>query len=542
MRVATTRKGVANGGRSFGLVGDIFRLALAAALVAGVALFSANQLRAKAAQVEDRRLQDRIDLASAFAAPLQDWLGTAREAAKSFASSASPTLAGWNTYRVGRDGTYTGGSGAFSGTVQSHPCPTGAGLRDLVDAATQAAGPVALVLSPPGDCGEALVIGAAAPSAGGTAVVTGDVNAFLAQAAVASHLKTDIRTFIVDPAGTRLSPETRVVDPVPPYLASFVAPLSSGTGRSARSVTDVGRTKVVDAGAPVGGGWSVVVEQDANVFDVGLAIGLPDVAIKLAAALLVILLGLLGVADVRRRGALRRSEAHTAAFLAVLGHELRTPLTVIKGFVDTLSSRWNSLADAQRHDLVDRLPQQSRRLNRVVERLLLAANLQAGSAPLPTLSAVDVTAALERVTADFAPIAPLHEFVVDTTSDVTARADAKTLDQILDQLVDNAVRYAPSGGVVRLAAVRRRGRIEISIEDEGIGLPADATHIFSAFAQGEGVDRRVNDEGGVGVGLYIARTLCEQLGGSVRAERRAQTGARFVVSLRPSRQRVAERV
>ena len=140
---------------------------------------------------------------------------------------------------------------------------------------------------------------------------------------------------------------------------------------------------------------------------------------------------------------------------------------------------------------------------------------------------------------DFAPMAPLHEFVVDAEPDETARADTRALDQILDQLVDNAVKYSPSGGTVRVGASRRRGRVEIFVEDDGVGLPSDTRDIFDAFAQGESVEGRVHDEGGVGVGLYIVRTLTEQLGGSVRAERPAKGGARFVVTLRAAGERVA---
>jgi signal transduction histidine kinase len=247
------------------------------------------------------------------------------------------------------------------------------------------------------------------------------------------------------------------------------------------------------------------------------------------------------ISDARRRAAARHADAHAAAFLAVLSHELRTPLTVIKGFVDTLAGRWDALSDEQRHDLVDRLPPQSRRLNRVVDRLLLAANMQAGASPRVTLAPVEVERALQRSAESYTAVAPLHEFVVDAPRDVIASADEKALSQILDQLVDNAVKYSPEGGVVRLSARRARSRVEIVIDDDGIGLPRDLRAIFDAFAQGEEVDGRVHDEGGVGVGLYIVRTLCEQLGGSVHAERRAR-GARFVVTLRASHVRALTRV
>jgi K+-sensing histidine kinase KdpD len=390
-----------------------------------------------------------------------------------------------------------------------------------------------MVLASPGSCDP--VIGAAARSQGGTAVVTGDVGSLLAQVAVASRLQGGTRTFVIDPAGTLLSPGRAAVS-VPAYLGPFSQRVSSGTGASARyTIGDARHTQVVGAGAPATAGWSVILEQDAASFDVAPVARPSRVAVVILGASFITVLLLQAASDARHRRATRRIDAHRAAFLAVLSHELRTPLTVIRGFVDTLSTHWASLGEAQRHELVDLLPQQSRRLNRVVERLLLAANLQAGSYQRPARRSVAVRPALERVVDEFAPLAPLHELLVDAEPGLSVRADRGALDQILDQLVDNAVKYSPSGGTVRVGAVRRRGRLEIFVEDEGMGLPGDTRGIFDAFVQGESVEARVHDEGGVGVGLYIVRTLSEHLGGSVRAERGTHGGARLVVTLGASR-------
>jgi K+-sensing histidine kinase KdpD len=65
-------------------------------------------------------------------------------------------------------------------------------------------------------------------------------------------------------------------------------------------------------------------------------------------------------------------------------------------------------------------------------------------------------------------------------------------------------------------------------------LPSDHRHVFEKFVQGESVTTRVHDEGGVGLGLFIVRTLVEDMGGTVKAETWESGGARFIVSLRPA--------
>jgi len=526
--------------QSNGLVGDLLRLLVGAGLLTAVALVTVSGVNSAGSKVEQGRLNDRVGLANALAHPLGDWLAGARAQASAVASGASPGQ--WDALRVDATGAFVGLSGRYqhlSGTVQSHPCGAGAGLQELVNAVKQRSGPAALVVESVGFCDP--VIGAAAPAAGGVVVVTSGADAFLAQVAVASHFESGIRTLVIDPGGTVVSPDA-AVSTVPSYLLPFAARAAAGPALGDRERTgDPQRPSVVDAGAPVDGGWAVVVEQDSRNFDVGEVVKPSKNVVLIVGALFGVILLLQAISDFRRRAVARHKDAHTAAFLAVLSHELRTPLTVIKGFIDTLAGRWDALTDDQRHDLVDRLAPQSRRLNRVVDRLNLAAKLQAGASPKLTLAPVEVERALARAADSYTAAAPLHEFVVDAPHDVVARADEKVLDQILDQLVDNAVKYSPEGGVVRLSACRARGRVEITVDDEGVGLPRDLGAIFDAFTQGEDVDGRVHDEGGVGVGLYIVRQLCEQLDGSVRAERRAR-GARLVVTLRASRVRALTRV
>jgi signal transduction histidine kinase len=242
--------------------------------------------------------------------------------------------------------------------------------------------------------------------------------------------------------------------------------------------------------------------------------------------------------DVRRRRAARRADEHRDAFLAIVGHELRTPLTVIKGYTDTLAKRWDSLSDESRHMLVSNMAPQAQRQARVIEHLLTAASLQAGTIPAPTIEPTDVTDVLQQLIAEFRPLAPLHAFGLEVAPDIPlAQADGRTLAQAVGELVDNAIRYSPSGGRVLVAAKASRRWIVITVDDEGVGLPASRRRLFEPFVQGEDVDRRLHDEGGIGVGLYIARALLAAMGGTVDAAPRASSGARLTVTIPAARAR-----
>ena len=101
---------------------------------------------------------------------------------------------------------------------------------------------------------------------------------------------------------------------------------------------------------------------------------------------------------------------------------------------------------------------------------------------------------------------------------------------MLRNLVVNAITYAPEDTAIALAARRVDGSIELSVADEGPGIPeADLSRVFERFYR---VDKsRARDPGGTGLGLAIVKHLVGLHGGEVRAEKRAEGGARFIVLL-----------
>ncbi len=104
-------------------------------------------------------------------------------------------------------------------------------------------------------------------------------------------------------------------------------------------------------------------------------------------------------------------------------------------------------------------------------------------------------------------------------------------DIIVGQLLENAFKYSPEGGNVTVRARQDGDRIEVTVEDQGIGIPAaDRERVFERFVQGETGDRR--RFGGIGLGLYIVRQLARAQDGEVAASAAPGGGTRMRVQLR----------
>jgi signal transduction histidine kinase len=114
-----------------------------------------------------------------------------------------------------------------------------------------------------------------------------------------------------------------------------------------------------------------------------------------------------------------------------------------------------------------------------------------------------------------------------------AIGDTMATDVIIGQLLENAFKYSPEGGTITVRAAVSGDWLEVTVEDEGIGI-ADGDHerIFDRFFQGETGDRR--RFGGVGIGLFIVRRLAQAQHGEVTASSRPSGGASLCLRLRPA--------
>jgi PAS domain S-box-containing protein len=219
-------------------------------------------------------------------------------------------------------------------------------------------------------------------------------------------------------------------------------------------------------------------------------------------------------------------------FVSTVSHELRTPLTSIYGFAETLLRQDVMFGEEERLTFLRYIASESQRLTSIVDTLLNVARLDTGDLQV-NLAVTDVRDVVGQVLDTVsAAESDGHRFVVDLPDGpLAATADPEKLRQVCTILVENALRYSPDGGTVTVGAARRQDKVEVSVADEGIGIPqADQEQIFRKFYRGADAELRVG-AGGTGLGLFIARGLVTAMGGRIWVSSREGEGSRFAFEL-----------
>ncbi|MER5644812.1 PAS domain S-box protein [Streptosporangium sp. NPDC002524] len=218
-------------------------------------------------------------------------------------------------------------------------------------------------------------------------------------------------------------------------------------------------------------------------------------------------------------------------FLATTSHELRTPITVVRGFASTLDSRWDSMTDAERRAAVHTIAERARSLGQLMDHLLLGSRAGAGELTL-RIESFDLAELVRGATLGLPILSDLHRVEVDVPDDLPrVSGDALATDILLAQLLENAFKYSPDGGLIRVEAWVDGDRVVLVVDDEGVGIAhASRERVFERFVQAESGDRR--RFGGVGLGLYIVRSLARAQGGEVSAHPRPSGGTRMRLALR----------
>lgn len=229
----------------------------------------------------------------------------------------------------------------------------------------------------------------------------------------------------------------------------------------------------------------------------------------------------------REEEAQRRLEAHKDAFISMASHELRTPVTSLKAFTQVLQRRLRQQpdTDAQVLRVLDRIDEQINRQARLIRDLLDLSKMETGYLALhETWFDLDD---LVRETLDMVqPTTQTHTLRLEGATNAQVYGDQERLGQVFINLLTNAIKYSPRADSVLVTLRSDREWAEVAVHDFGIGIaPKHHKHIFERFYQVD--DPRTSTYPGLGIGLYIARTIMERHGGRLWIESSAGKGSTF---------------
>jgi signal transduction histidine kinase len=216
-------------------------------------------------------------------------------------------------------------------------------------------------------------------------------------------------------------------------------------------------------------------------------------------------------------------------FTADASHELRTPLAIMQAEATLALSKERTIEDYQKS--LETISQESAYMSSVIGKLLFLARSDAGKEQL-NFEDVDLKELITGLSANIETLAIDKgiKFTVDAKENLIVNGDKVKLRQLFINILENAVRYTPTGGNISVLLEKKDSNAVTAISDTGIGIPPEhLPHIFERFYR---VDKaRSRADGGVGLGMAIAKYIADSHGGKIEVESQVGKGTTITVTI-----------
>jgi PAS domain S-box-containing protein len=230
------------------------------------------------------------------------------------------------------------------------------------------------------------------------------------------------------------------------------------------------------------------------------------------------------------------SERHAAEelksqFFALVSHELRTPLTSIVGYAEMVNEAEASRISPEGREYMGIIRRSAEKLNRLVQDLLLVAQVEAGTFGVD-LTPIDVVPVVQNCVEESRPAAEEAGIHLSTDAEEvpTLMADSSRLGQVIDNLVSNAIKFTAGGGTVMVRVRNEGNRCALEVSDSGVGIGHDELeHLFDRFYRAQ--EARKGHYGGAGLGLAISKAIVDAHEGEIRVTSEPGEGSTFRVLL-----------
>lgn len=225
---------------------------------------------------------------------------------------------------------------------------------------------------------------------------------------------------------------------------------------------------------------------------------------------------------VAARNKAQESDRLKTAFLANMGHEIRTPLNAIVGFADLLPI---VQGEEERNQLIMEIQNNNRKLLRIIDGLVSMSKIEAGAKSL-LMAHVDLNQLLQQMVDSYQPTTNVPISLQCAMDRLQIESDRDKLYEIVDNLVQNAVKFTTEGSIRVGYDLLEDNRVRIWVNDTGKGVaPADQERIFDRFVK---LDEYIP---GTGLGLSVARSHVQSLGGQIGVDSEVGKGSTFWVNL-----------
>lgn len=210
-----------------------------------------------------------------------------------------------------------------------------------------------------------------------------------------------------------------------------------------------------------------------------------------------------------------------------LSHELRTPIAAIVGAADNLQTNNGKLTAENKYELLNEISKASMRLNMQVENLLNMSRLESGFIK-PKKNWIDITELIYGIVKKLEENNITHRINININPSIPLfKLDEGMMEQIIFNLLNNACLYTPSKTVINIVTICYEDVLQIIIEDDGEGFPADEIDfVFDKFYR-----LKNSKPGGTGLGLSIVKGFTEAMKGSIQLQNKTTGGAKFIINI-----------
>jgi len=217
-------------------------------------------------------------------------------------------------------------------------------------------------------------------------------------------------------------------------------------------------------------------------------------------------------------------------FVSFVSHQLRTPLTAIKWSADTLLHDDPPPSEKQK-EYLETIHSSANQTISLADAFLNVSKIEQGTF-LSGIAESNLQNITEEILQELKPQIQAKKISIDKNYSgnlTSVKIDPKLIQAVLQNLISNAIKYTPEKGHVEISANGNNNELSIEIKDNGIGIPAgQQDKIFTKLFRAENVQGKT---AGSGIGLYMVKTLLEQIGGKIRFESKENEGTTFYANI-----------